>query len=675
MQGCCALKSGSATSYRPDVDGLRAIAVLAVIGFHAFPKRIPGGFIGVDVFFVISGFLISGIILAELRRGTFSYLEFYRRRIRRIFPALLLVLATSLIVGWFLLLPDDFKELGKESAASAAFGANLLFWSQSGYFDVSAAGKPLLHLWSLGVEEQFYIAWPLLLAWFYRRSARLLLILAGLMCASFALNIALMHEDPSASFYLPVTRFWELLAGALLACAAKEQNTSALRQHLTALHNNPFWREILAWFGMVLMAPCLWLLTPTAAFPGWWAVLPVLGTFCVLAARDSWLSRVLLSNRAMVFVGLISYPLYLWHWVALTFVHLRFQDGAGVAPTSQRLAAVGASFVLAWATYRLVERPIRFGAHPAIGSLTLLILMSVAGLSGLVVNLSDGGAWRYPPDIRPLAAFDYDRARDETETAYRADRCFLGRTQTFSELAAECVDPPRGPAQLIVLWGDSHAAALYPGLKMLRDGSGSFRIAQFTASLCPPLLGESFRRRPNCRDFNDSVIRRLAQLRPGTVMLMAHWRNYAAKDSDENPLDFDALAQTVARLRAIGVGRIIVIGSLPEWSIAQPRVSLCLWRDTGAAVYRSNAYLDPALAGVDAAVQNAAVAAGATFLSPRRALCNATGCLLSSSPRALSPLAWDTGHLTIPGSELLMGLLSPDIAATPAAARASQPGG
>ena len=670
------MKSGTATSYRPDVDGLRAVAVLAVIGFHAFPKRIAGGFVGVDVFFVISGYLISGIILAELQRNTFSYLEFYKRRIRRIFPALLLVLGTSLLVGWFLLLPDDFKELGKESAASAAFAANLLFWSQSGYFDVSAAGKPLLHLWSLGVEEQFYIAWPLLLAWFYRRRARLPVVLLGLTCASFALNIALMHEDPSASFYSPVSRFWELLAGALLAYGAQQRNTGQFGQYLTALHQNPFWREILAWLGVALIAPCLWMLAPTAAFPGWWAVLPVLGTFCILAARDSWLNRALLSNRAMVFVGLISYPLYLWHWVALTFVHLRFHDGAGVAPTPQRLMAVGASFVLAWATYRVVERPVRFGAHPAVGPITLLVLMSVAGLSGLLVNLSDGGAWRYPPDIRPLAAFDYDQVRDVTETAYRADRCFLGRTQTFSEISAECVDPPGGRAQLIVLWGDSHAASLYPGLKMLQDGSGGFRIAQFTASLCPPLLGESFRRRPNCRDFNDSVMRRLADLRPSTVLLMAHWRNYAAKDSEENPLDLGALRQTVARLRAIGVARVIVIGSLAEWSIAQPRVSLCLWRDTGAAVYRSNAYLDTTLEDVDTAVQHAAVDSGAAFLAPRRALCNSSGCLLSISPQTLSPLAWDTSHLTIPGSEFLMGLLSRDIDATPgAAAPAAHAGG
>ena len=649
--------------------------MLAVIGFHAFPKRIAGGFVGVDVFFVISGYLISGIILADLKRNAFSYLEFYKRRIRRIFPALLLVLGTCLIAGWFLLLPDDFKELGKESAASAAFAANLLFWSQSGYFDVSAAGKPLLHLWSLGVEEQFYIAWPLLLAWFYRRPARLPFVLLGLTCASFALNIALMHEDPSASFYLPASRFWELLAGALLAYGSQQRNPGGFGQYLTALHQDRFWREILAWLGVALIAPCLWVLAPSAAFPGWWAVLPVLGTFCILAARDSWLNRVLLSNRPMVFVGLISYPLYLWHWVALTFVHLRFHDGAGVAPTPQRLAAVGASFVLAWATYRVVERPVRFGAHPAVGPIGLLVLMSVAGLSGLVVDTSDGGAWRYPPDIRPLAAFDYERVRDETETAYRADRCFLGRTQTFSEISAECVDPPRGHEQLIVLWGDSHAAALYPGLKMLRDGSGSFRIAQFTASLCPPLLGESFRRRPNCRYFNDSVVRRLTELRPSTVLLMAHWRNYAAKDSEENPLDLGALTRTVARLRALGVARIVVIGSLPEWSIAQPRVSLCLWRDTGAAVYRSNAYLDAALADVDSAVQSAAIGSGAMFLSPRRALCNASGCLLSTEPQTLSPLAWDTGHLTIPGSELLMGLLSQDITAAAAAAPAPHAGG
>jgi peptidoglycan/LPS O-acetylase OafA/YrhL len=651
------LKLEPATSYRPDVDGLRAIAVLCVIGFHAFPDRVAGGFIGVDIFFVISGFLISGIILGELRRGRFNYLQFYKRRIRRIFPALLVVMSTALLVGWFLLLPDDFKQLARETAASAAFGANLLFWSESGYFDGNAASKPLLHLWSLGVEEQFYLAWPLILAALVRRSRRLVSLVAGLMLASFALNIAFVHTHPSASFYLPITRFWELLTGGLLACAAYENPMSLFGRSIGSLTAKPVTRETCGWLGLALIGASLWLLKPSSAFPGWWAVLPVIGTFLILAARNGWLNRVLLSNRALVFVGLISYPLYLWHWVALSFLHLHFHDGADVAPASQRVAAVSVSFILAWATYELIERPIRFGSRSALVPVSLLLSMLFVGVCGLSLDLSDGGAWRYPPAIRPLVAFDYDRERDKAETAYRADRCFLDKLQTFADIAGECVDNRQGTAPLLVLWGDSHAASLYPGLKALQDRRGGFRIAQFTASFCPPILNVAFRQRPNCREFNSAVFSKLLALKPSTVLLMGHWRRYAVLEEREKEFDLGALSQTIMRLKTAGVNRVVVIGCLPEWRIAQPKVSVSLWRQTGSIVARTNDYLSADSSSVDRTVQQVAVSSGALFVSPLRALCDLDGCLLSAVNQGPLPLAWDTAHLTNGGSEYLMRLI------------------
>lgn len=199
--------------YRPDIDGLRAVAILAVVLFHAFPGKMPGGFIGVDIFFVISGFLISTIIFSSLERDRFSLVEFYVRRIRRIFPALIVVLLTSLVVGWFTLFPDEYKQLGTHTAAGAAFIQNFILWRESGYFDNAAESKPLLHLWSLAVEEQFYIFWPLLLAFVWKRQWSFLKITAAIGLASFAANIYLMHRSPTAAFFLPISRFWELMVG------------------------------------------------------------------------------------------------------------------------------------------------------------------------------------------------------------------------------------------------------------------------------------------------------------------------------------------------------------------------------------------------------------------------------------------------------------------------------
>ena len=257
-------------AYRGDVDGLRAVAVLLVIGFHFFPRYVPGGFIGVDVFFVISGFLITRLIVVGLEDGSFTLADFYARRIRRIFPALALVLAVSLVAGWLLLFPLDYRDLGKHAAAAAVFIANFTFLNEAGYFDTSSELKPLLHLWSLGVEEQFYIVWPvlMLLAWRWRYSP--FLIAAGLLVASFAWNVWLTGSNQLAAFYLPFTRFWELMLGGILAIAslvAADRGGPSARI-----------REALSLSGLALLAAAVVLISRERAFPGWWAALPTIGT-------------------------------------------------------------------------------------------------------------------------------------------------------------------------------------------------------------------------------------------------------------------------------------------------------------------------------------------------------------------------------------------------------------
>jgi peptidoglycan/LPS O-acetylase OafA/YrhL len=421
-------------SYRAEVDGLRAVAVLAVVAFHAFPSAAPGGFAGVDVFFVISGFLISTIILQGLRAGTFGFVEFYGRRIRRIFPALFLVLAACLAFGWFALLADEYRQLGKHVAAGAGFVSNLALWGESGYFDNEADAKPLLHLWSLGIEEQFYLAWPLLLWVAWRRGFNLFAVIGGLALASFALNVGMVGRDPVGTFYSPQTRFWELLVGALLAHATLTQRHVPRAAGANAM----------AAIGAALIAAALYGIDRGKAFPGWWALLPTVGTALLIhAGSGAWLNRVVLSSRAVVGVGLISYPLYLWHWPLLSFAGIVH---GGTPPTGVRLALVAAAVLLAWATYRLVERPIRFGRRGAAAKAgALLVLMVVAGLAGYATWERKGFPSRSNANL----------AMDEDEIVRERQRYWNGPVEINFESGR-----PR-----IVIFGDSQAWDVFSALR------------------------------------------------------------------------------------------------------------------------------------------------------------------------------------------------------------------
>ncbi|WP_370659744.1 acyltransferase family protein [Massilia polaris] len=305
--------------YRPDIDGLRAIAVLAVVLFHAFPALIPGGFIGVDIFFVISGFLITSIIARELEHGKFTFARFYARRIKRIFPALLLVMAACLAFAWFALFPDELKQLGLHLAGGAGFVSNLVLWQEVGYFDRGADTKPLLHLWSLAIEEQFYIVWPVVLLLASRLRLNLLLVSAGLALLSFAVNVGGIAAFPSATFYSPASRAWELLLGAVLACSLLRTQPVVLFARAAAAVS-PNLRSAA---GALLLAIGFAIISREHQFPGWYALLPTVGALLMIGAGpQSWFNRFVLSNRLLVWFGLISYPLYLWHWPLLAFAHI-----------------------------------------------------------------------------------------------------------------------------------------------------------------------------------------------------------------------------------------------------------------------------------------------------------------------------------------------------------------
>lgn len=376
--------------YRPDIDGLRAIAVLAVVAFHAFPSSIRGGFIGVDIFFVISGYLISTIIFKSLDDGAFSFVEFYSRRIKRIFPALILVLAACFAFGWFALLADEYKQLGIHITSGAVFVSNFLSWYEVGYFDNAADTKPLLHLWSLGIEEQFYIVWPLLLWLSWRCKLNLLMVTVLVAGISFALNMNGVSQDVRATFYSPQTRFWELLCGSALAWMTLYKANDVFKYGKKTVW---FLSNAISFIGLLLLGFGFWYINKELGFPGAWALIPVASAvLLIMAGPNAWVNQKILSNKLVVWFGLISFPLYLWHWPLLSFA--RIVEGE-VPGDSVRIFAVAMSILLAWLTYRLVERPLRFGKFSQFKTASLLFLMIVIGYVGYNSYAREGLLFRF----------------------------------------------------------------------------------------------------------------------------------------------------------------------------------------------------------------------------------------------------------------------------------------
>jgi len=430
--------------YRADIDGLRAVAVVAVLGFHGFPGYVPGGFLGVDIFFVLSGYLITGLLLAETARGDFSFANFYTRRIRRLFPAALLVIAAVCIAGYFLLFSHEFALLARHAAASLFFGENILLAFEVGYFDVAAAAKPLLHFWSLAVEEQFYLLWPLLLLPVARRPKAAAALIALLLAAS--LLVTLFGDFGAAwRFYSPLTRAWELGAGAALAWYGQQYR-------LPLLADRPRMASGLSVLALALLAAVLLIGPRGQAHPGWVTILPVAATAALLATGPvAWANRRLLALRPAVWIGLISYPLYLWHWPLLSYTLIVTGDRGS---TAERVALLALSFALAAATWRWVERPLRF-TWPARRAVAVLVGAALL----LALAIAAAVALRPPQTDRVQA--EIEAQIEGVQWQYTAnDLCKRRHPQHFT---AFCMQ--QGDADPVILFaGNSYANHLFPGI-------------------------------------------------------------------------------------------------------------------------------------------------------------------------------------------------------------------
>jgi peptidoglycan/LPS O-acetylase OafA/YrhL len=646
----------SALPFRPDIDGLRAVAVGLVIAYHAFPKFLAGGFIGVDVFFVISGYLITRLVLMSLQAGTFSLGEFYRRRVRRIVPALVLVMLACCLFGWLWLLPSELQSLGKSLAWCAPFLANLYFARNGGYFDKAAELNPLLHLWSLGVEEQFYLIWPVLLLLAVKRRMTLRVLIA-VAATSLAVSIWGAWHAPRPYFYLPVPRMWELAVGGILA--AWQLRVPRAGAAGNPSHRVRFWSgaQLSSLAGLSLICASALLLSSRLAIPGAWSTIPTAGAALLIGAGQlAPVNRLVLGNGPMIFVGRLSYPLYLWHWPLFSFARIIL----GHPPTPElAIGVILVALVAAYASYRLVELPIRFSAfgRRAIAGL----LVALAGLA--LVGAAMATMW-VPGRLSGATFAAWDAAA--SDWYYPAESNIDKRSGFGSVAVASHRD------RYTVFIGDSHIEQYWPRAKRVIDTQpDSARSAIFATNQgCPPLPGiDRTWRGKKCRGFFEHAMKLAVQPNVDTVVFGAFWESYFLGEYSEDessrpavaapPLQLDSadtraafeqFRLTVAKLVS-GGRRVFIVLSNPTSGLFVPsfppelRLSLrpppLRLATIGPRVDVST--FESFVAPLTERLRSIAAQTGATTVDPLVTLC--AGLLCPSTGADGLPLYVDSNHL------------------------------
>ncbi len=636
-----------ARDYRPDIDGLRAVAVLAVLLFHCGVPGFPGGFVGVDVFFVISGFLITGQIAADIDAGRMSIARFYDRRIRRIVPALFVTLVLTAAASAALLLPSYLLAMSWALVSAATSVSNIYLYRAAGdYFAPMSAFQPLLHTWSLSVEEQFYLFIPVLMMLGARPlRRRWALLFAPLCLASFALSVGITTEAAAANFYLLPTRAWEFGLGALVATTKLPAIT------------RPRMAEAVAAAALALLLLPVFLFDDTTPFPGLNALWPCLGTALLIhvgrTARPA-VTRCL-GARPCVAIGLISYSLYLVHWPIISL--LRYHAVAAL-DGGQIVAALVASFVLATLMWRFVERPFRRPTAGltrrrvfagALGAIALASLLGFAGIAG------HGFPARFPGFAEPVMP-GYDQ--------WKTGRCFLpGDTDQLDWSARECTRIATGPLK-VMLWGDSYAAHYVPGILDNADALHA-TVLQYTASGCPPAL--SLQARPRCRNFNAHALDIIRAEHVQTVILSARWTDHLHSSLDQ-------IGSTLSALDALGV-HVVLVGQSPEFAADAPVIAFLKGsRDAGAV----NRWTVAFPLAINDTLRR--IAGAHDFIDPMALLCNGATCPYQDRGTFLFD---DYGHFSAAGSSLavrtlfarsvLAASLTDDIAAAGEAAASRHP--
>lgn len=621
--------------YRPDIDGLRALAVIPVLLFHA-ELGCTGGFVGVDIFFVISGFLISSLILKELAGGTFSLARFWERRIRRILPAFTVVVIATVAAGWFLYLPDDLKSLGESAMSQATLLSNVYFWMQAGYFSAGSDTMPLLHTWSLAVEEQYYLLFPVIMMLLARRGrVTLAATVASIAVASFVLSVVGSYSYPDATFYLLPTRAWELLAGALLALFHDR------------LPHDRVTGDAAGWLGLALVCFAIFFYDQHTRFPGLSALPPCLGAVLIVLSSTSRLSTVgrILALAPVRFIGLISYSLYLWHWPLLVFSKYPATEGRSVL---LRLALLTASVALAVVSWKYVETPFRKrqvfqrrGSLFAAGGASLASLLVL----GLWIKSSDGFPARLSPEVR---SYLDGKSHFAFRNQITLPQSVAGQ---FVELGGrEATEPIT-----VLIWGDSHAMSVTPVIDELCR-QFSRRGIQATHASTAPVLGYASTGPSSLKDdspaYSKAVFDYIAAQHVKNVVLAAYWSAYPATDEFKS-----GLLSTVHALAGTGC-RVYVLKDVPIPGFNVPRLSaVTAMRGgnlEGLGISRSkHEHANRDLAETFERISQT----GATILDPSALFLNTRD--LYGVVKDGKVLYCDKHHLSVEGSRLLTPLFQP----------------
>ena len=630
-----AINAATHQAYRADIDGLRALAVLPVVFNHAGVRGFHGGYVGVDIFFVISGFLITGILARDIAIGRHSIAEFYRRRILRIFPALFALLGVVTIGACIAMLPTELVRYARSLAATTLFGSNMLFFAETGYFAPASQSKPLLHTWSLAIEEQFYILWPLMLAAIGARRPALMKVAVGVVTAiSFAVSLHQVEHARTAAFFLLPARAWELGLGAMLAVAAKPRWPRWVDEALaivavgTILYCIKQYNEGTPFPGMGALAPC------AAA-----AILIWTGTAETLVARA-------FSLAPMVWIGRISYSLYLWHWPVIVFASI----GLFLPRTPAVMAGeVLVSIALAWGSWRFVEQPFRRGVSgwptPRVlagGAAAMAAALAIA--AGIAA--SGGLPGRLTADERHVAAYE----AIDGDRLYRSGSCFAsGPGQRYD--AARCLARSGTGRPAILFVGDSHGAHLWPGMATL---AARYDILQATRTGCKPVLYPAGAGGDCERFFRGILTGPVVRDPPDELLLAARWR-------------MEDVADVRRTLADPGVRRAnpVLIGPIPQYVTALPRVVVFAeQRGEPGLPMRAR---DAQVFETDRVLREVAARAGVRYVSLVDALCRGRRCRTLAGPGV--PLQFDYGHLTAEGSRTVVAIIRPEIeAALPARA-------
>jgi peptidoglycan/LPS O-acetylase OafA/YrhL len=632
-------------TYREDIDWLRAIAVLAVVAFHFETPGVFGGFVGVDIFFVISGYLITGIVWNELKTGSFSFARFYERRVRRLLPALYALVALTALPAFHYLLTSERAEFFRSVASVVTFTSNFFFWFQTGYFDHAAVEKPLLHTWSLAVEEQFYLALPLIL-WGLSQLSRsrrfaLPVLLAALTLASFALSIWLMKTDRSANaFFMSPPRAWEFLIGGLLAW----EGLPVLRQ--------PLARQIARAVALVMLAIPIFSLRQGPGFPGFNALAP-----CVGAGLFIWsgigvptLKRKPFAALNVVrFFGQISYSLYLWHWPLFTFA--RFSKTGLVLDATDKLALFALTVFISYLSWRYVEQPFRnrtlVPTRPAAFRTAVVAsaVLLAGGFVGLAVSRTPSESDVAALKLESYSTYDYP-------PLYRAGTCFAPQNGLFDD---SCLTLDARKSNWL-LWGDSLAAHYFSGLRGAVDQQ-SVNILQATQAACMPTLGAAPLGHSACSAFAGQMNEFFRDRRPDLVIMSADWLEYA-RGHRFGAMIAD-LRQTIARLNEIGIA-VVVLGPAVQFKARLP--SMLMRAHLRGIEPRPEDFVFSNIFSLDQMMKEALPGnAKFGYVSVLDTICPERQCPITVTGDV--PLAWDHAHLTAEGSAYVMERIAPTLRA------------